>query len=114
MEEFDNKNSPALNDDVILAAEKRVTLQPIHTDVHVDDENDIRIAASHANGAPIGNISSDRESTIIDENQAATNKPAPLPKQSASATTPKRHMPYKAIAAMVLVIAILLFALLYR
>ncbi len=116
MEEFTNKNNVANNtDDIILPTQKRITLQPLHKDISSDDESDLQIAASHANSTPIGNITSDREST--GDEQAAVNA---NPQNKATSTPPiaakpKHHrVSYRSIIAMTLVIVALLIVLLSR
>lgn len=114
MEEFTNKNDVKLEEDGILSAEKKITLEPLHDDVHVDDESDVQVAASHANGAPIANISSDRESTTLDDTQPVPVVPtaAIMPKPAAKATKPR--VSYQSIVIMSIIVIALLFALLYR
>lgn len=114
MEEYTNKNDVGLDKDIILPAEKRITLEPIHDDVHVDDESDVQIAASHANGAPIGNISSDYETTgEKTETMPQQGVVSPQVKR-ATPSQPKRRVSYVSIVVMAVVIVACLFALLYR
>lgn len=114
MEEFTNKNDVGLDKDVILESEKKITLQPVHDDVQMDDESDIQIAASHANGTPIANIASDRESTNIDgaETPQPTSAAMRLQPQPTHVTPRRSHN--ASIVIMGIIIVILLFVLLYR
>lgn len=116
MEEYTSRNDVTISsNDVILPAEKKITLQPVHVDVHVDDESDVQVAASHANGAPIGNITGDRESTGIDNVKTPTpTATTTVSSQQPATTTPIRHRSYRSIIVMAIIIAILLFALLHR
>lgn len=115
MEEYTSKNDIGLDKDVLLASEKKITLQPVHDDVHIDDESDVQVAATHANGAPIGNIASDRESTNITEAMAEpdTHDRTPLA-TSATGVQHSHHKRYVSVVVMGVVIAALVFALLYR
>ena len=115
MEEYTSRNENERDEDIILPAEKKVTLEPIHDDVHVDDESDIQIAASHANGAPIGNIASDRESTAIDNTAEPTlSVMNDIPRRTHAEQQPKRRKHLRSIFIMAAIIAALLFALLFR
>lgn len=118
MEEFTNRNAIGLDKDIILPAEKKVTLQPIHTDVNIDDESDSQIAASHANGMPIGNIAIDSESTSLNDTATPVDTPAQsthtLPPRAPATQQAITHKSYASVIMMAIVIALLLFALLYR
>lgn len=119
MEEFTNKNTVGQDADVILATKKKVTLQPLHEDLQVDDDSDVQVAASHAVGPSIANIPSDRESTgeteathtdvakRVDDALAAHKASQPV-------DMTKRHAKSISIIGLLVVLAIALFALLYR
>jgi len=58
--EFDN-NAPVSDEQRKLAEAKRVTLQPIHTDIAPDPRPDAEIAANHLVEPPVANTSNDTE-----------------------------------------------------
>jgi hypothetical protein len=58
--EFDN-NAPVSDDQRRLAESKKITLQPVHTDVQPDDLADTEIAARHLNEPAIANVETDTE-----------------------------------------------------
>jgi hypothetical protein len=58
--EFD-KDKPVSDEERRLAEAKKVTVQPIHTNITPDDISDSEIAASHINGQPIANPPNDIE-----------------------------------------------------
>ena len=124
MEEFTNKDGAGAGRDEIRLTEKRVTLQPLHDDIRADDAPDAQVAASHINGTAIANIASDRETTAADP-QVTTLSPQVAAEQRAiealeahkAAQPPskaKRHGRYASIIGLLIIIAIALFALLYR
>lgn len=116
MEEFTRKNNSALDAEIILPAEKKITLQPLHADVAAGDESDVQIATSHANGTPIGNITSDRELTTLEHTEPAA-QPAPqpqasaLPKQPIAPAHTTRKTALGSVIIMAVIIAVLLFVL---
>jgi len=115
MEEYTSRKNIGFDEDIILSAEKKITVEPIHDDVHLDDESDAQIAASHANGSPIGNISGDRESTATEDTQPSPEATTPatiVPKPVAMQTKPR--VSYRSIIILSLIVIALLFALLYR
>ncbi len=58
--EFDN-NSPVSDEQRRLAEAKRITLQPIHSNITPEDTPDAETAAQHAGDPPIKNIETDIE-----------------------------------------------------
>jgi hypothetical protein len=58
--EFEN-NSPVSDEDRRLAEAKKLTLQPIHTDVIPDEISDSEIATAHIIAPTLGNASNDTE-----------------------------------------------------
>lgn len=61
--EFDN-NAPVSDDQRRLAESKKITLQPVHTDVQPDGPADTEIVARHLNEPAIANIETDTEQNI--------------------------------------------------
>lgn len=122
MEEFTTQG-PAGPDSATPGAEvRRVTLQPLHDDVAPEDESDGQIAAHHANAPAIGNIASDREQTGTattppSQPQTAEQRAAELManhRMAQPADTGKQRAKLVAIIGIVVIIAIAVFALLYR
>ena len=58
--EFDN-NTPVSDDQRRLAESKKITLQPVHTNIQPDDLPGSEIAAHHVNEPAIANLESDTE-----------------------------------------------------
>lgn len=58
--ELDN-NSPVSDEQRHLAEAKKVTLQPLHTDIQPEDRPDAEIVAQHMRETPLANIPSDIE-----------------------------------------------------
>jgi hypothetical protein len=58
--EFED-NRPTSEADRRMAETKRLTLQPVHTDIRPEGLLDSEIVARHVNGPAIGNVSSDIE-----------------------------------------------------
>lgn len=58
--EFED-NRPTSDADRRLAEAKKLTLQPLHTDIAPDAPTDSEIAARHVNEPPIANVSTDTE-----------------------------------------------------
>ena len=58
--ELDN-NSPVSDEQRHLAEAKKITLQPLHTDVQPEDRPDAEIVAQHMRETPLANIPSDIE-----------------------------------------------------
>ncbi len=65
MEEFTNTENTATNvdPDALRSDNRNVTIEPMHEDIKANELSDTEIAASHVNGAAIGNIEIDREVT---------------------------------------------------
>lgn len=61
--EFDN-NAPVTDDQRRLAESKKLTLQPVHTDVQPDAPADAEIATSHLNEPAIANVETDTEQNV--------------------------------------------------
>ncbi len=118
MEEFAN-NQQGPDRDIVLDANKKLTIQPIHGAVQADTKIDAQVTASHANSAPIGNIASDQEST--GEVPTAPTAPAPAPEaplhalpKTAGHVSAIRRKSYRSIIIMGVVIVLLLALLLIR
>lgn len=58
--EFED-NRPTSDADRRLAEAKKLTLQPLHTDIAPDAPTDSEIATRHINEPPIANVSTDTE-----------------------------------------------------
>jgi hypothetical protein len=58
--EFEDSR-PTSEADRRLAEAKKLTLQPVHADVHPEGPLDSEIAAAHVNGQAIANVSNDTE-----------------------------------------------------
>jgi len=58
--EFDN-NTPASDEQRRLAEAKKITIQPVHTDIQPDDLPDTEIATRHVLEPAIPNVSTDVE-----------------------------------------------------
>lgn len=117
MEEFTKNEGGESTNDIILPAEKKLTLEPIHDNVHMDEESDVQIAASHANGSPIGNIASDTETTgETADTQTAVAAPASdeyvAPKKEPRVVA-NRH-PYRMVVILAVVVVVLIAILLIR
>jgi hypothetical protein len=61
--EFDN-NAPVTDDQRRLAESKKLTLQPVHSDVEPDAPADAEIAARHLNEPAIANVETDTEQNV--------------------------------------------------
>jgi hypothetical protein len=83
--EFED-NRPTSEADRRLAEAKKLTLQPVHADVHPEGPLDSEIAAAHVNGQAIANVSNDTEEmttqlqptqSFLDANHPTIAAPAP-------------------------------------
>jgi hypothetical protein len=55
------KNTPVSDEQRRLAETKKMTLQPVHSDITPEAISDSEIANRHINGQPISNVSTDIE-----------------------------------------------------
>ena len=76
--EFED-NRPTSEADRRLAEAKKLTLQPVHADVHPEGPLDSEIAAAHVNGQAIANVSNDTEeaTTQLQPTQSFLNSSQP-------------------------------------
>jgi hypothetical protein len=83
--EFED-NRPTSETDRRLAEAKKLTLQPVHADVHPEGPLDSEIAAAHVNGQVIANVSNDTEEATsqLQPTQSFLNNSQP-------ATAPQPH-----------------------
>jgi hypothetical protein len=61
--EFD-KDAPVSDEQRRLAEAKKITLQPVHSNIAPEVISDSEIAARHVNGQPIGNTDNDTEQNM--------------------------------------------------
>lgn len=114
--EFDkNTHTP---DDQILDSTSKLVVNPLSLeDQIVAEENTTQIANAHANGAAIGNISSDTEvtgnQTVAPVASAEQQAVQLLAAHKAANPTKKTKFP-ASIIVVLMMIGILLFALLYK
>ena len=119
MEEFDKHAEQ--DDRQLYDAAKKVTVTPLHREDQIEvEQSATEIAAAHANGPAIGNISSDNEvtgdpTTATNPEQLAQTRAEQLlhAHKLANPAQTKKH-PYVLVIALVAMIGLLLFALLYR
>lgn len=80
------ENRPTSEADRRLAEAKKLTLQPVHTDIQPEGLLDSEIAARHVNGPAIANISNDTEEattqlqptqSFLDTTQSTPTTPQP-------------------------------------
>lgn len=62
--ELDN-HSPVSDEQRRLAEAKKVTLQPLHTDIQPEDRPDAEIVAQHMRETPLANIPNDIEQDTV-------------------------------------------------
>jgi hypothetical protein len=82
--EFDNNTPPVNDEQRRLAESKKLTLEPVHTDVAPEDVSDSEIATRHLLEPAVGNVTSDTEqnSTPIQPSKSALDTPSSAPKHA--------------------------------
>lgn len=105
-------------EDQILDAARKLTINPINREDQIQSEQNIsEIATAHANGPAIGNFAGDIEATggtnVATPETAEQRAVQLLAKHKATNPTKTTKFPI-AFVGIVIMIAVLLFALLYR
>lgn len=112
--EFDkNVHEP---EDQLLDADKKMVLNPLTREDQIEaEQSNAEIATAHANGPAIGNFSGDIEATGGEiAKKEAEHKASQLLAMHKAANPPKQSKVPISIIAVLIMIGVLLFALLYR
>lgn len=96
--EFDN-NTPVSDEQRRLAEAKKITIQPVHTDIQPDDLPDAEIATRHVLEPAIPNVSSD-----VEQNTAPIAPSAGVLKRKV--TPPRRRVTLTLVGICLIGIAI--------
>ncbi len=117
MEEFTQRKTKN-EEDTLYDATKKLVVAPVHKEDQIEiEESSAQIAAANAIGPAIGNIASDTETTAGDTVPAVTaaeqRTAELLAAHKMAKPAPHRKLQVSLIAVAIM-IAVLLFALLYR
>lgn len=117
MEEFSRKPGNA-EEETLLDADKKMTLQPLHSENQITaEESDSELAHAREAGPAIANFGEEVETTVSDSTpaQSAAQRADALMVEHkiANPAAKSRRFPVS-VAVVLIMIGILLFALLYR